>query len=140
MGKKAFDVTLGSRLACQRESLDMTQTEVARQMRADGHLWHQQTVVRVEAGERPLRASEMRSMAAALRISVPDLTVADDDNELREWPRTSRISPAVEVVSDYRGVRWRQISLDRWQSEEGTFIAPFWFLAETWGPLREVVP
>lgn len=134
----AFDAVMGNVIAERRESIGMSQTILAQRMSEAGHRWHQPTVVRVETGRRPVRASELAALATTLRLELRDLFSGQTGDLPREWPRTSRLSPEVEVVSDYRGVRWRQISLDRWQSEEGTFIAPFWFLAETWGPLREV--
>jgi transcriptional regulator with XRE-family HTH domain len=46
-----------------RESRGVTQTDVAKAMRAAGFPWHQQTVERVESVERPVRALEAVALA-----------------------------------------------------------------------------
>lgn len=133
-----FDVALGAHVKVIRAAAGLTQAEIGRQVRAAGHRWHQTTVDRVESGARPVRASEVSALASALNVSLDRLLALGDVAAPRAWPRTATLSPAVEVVADYRGHRWIQISLDRWESEDRTVIAPFRFLAETWGPLQEV--
>lgn len=131
-------MSMGKRVALRREALGMTQGEVARRMHADGHLWHQPTVVRVEAGERPVRASELRSLGDVLGLALRDLVGQSEHAPLRQWPRTSTVSPDADEVCDHLGRRWAQVYIDQWVSADGTFTLPFAFLAEHYGPLREV--
>ena len=60
---KNIHTTEGERLLALRELLTLSQTAIAKTMREHGHAWHQQTVARVESGDRPLRLSEAVSLA-----------------------------------------------------------------------------
>lgn len=136
----SFDVELGALLTQQREALGISQRDVARQVKAHGHPWHQQTVARVESGARPVRVSELGALAAALHLEPEVFVAGNSAAMIREWPRTARLSPDVPEVADYLGQVWTQISLDRWESADGQFEVPFAYLAEQWGPLRELTP
>jgi len=57
-----------------REAADMSQVELARQMSEHGHLWHQSTVGRIEAGRQPLRFAEAVALATVLKTSLDRLT------------------------------------------------------------------
>lgn len=58
----------------RREILGMNQTDLARRMKAQGHAFHQQTIQRVEAGERPVRLDEAFAIADILESSVESMT------------------------------------------------------------------
>lgn len=60
----------------RRDLLGMNQTELARRMKAAGYPFHQQTVQRVEAGERPIRLDEAYAVAEILGSSVDSMTRA----------------------------------------------------------------
>ena len=66
-------LTIAARVAARRHQADLSQTYVARQMQASGFAWHQQTVNKVERGERAVRLHEAPVLAAVLRTSVADL-------------------------------------------------------------------
>lgn len=57
------EVTIGAKVREAREASRLGQTELARALRAKGFSFHQQTVQRVESGERPLRHSEALALA-----------------------------------------------------------------------------
>lgn len=55
----------------RRETLELSQTEFARRLNQRQHLpFHQQTVQRIEAGERPIRLDEAFKIAAELGLRV----------------------------------------------------------------------
>ncbi|KQR64572.1 hypothetical protein ASF89_08795 [Frigoribacterium sp. Leaf172] len=54
----------------RREALGITQTELARELRAKGLSFHQQTVQRVEGGERPVRLDEAFLISDALSFPI----------------------------------------------------------------------
>jgi transcriptional regulator with XRE-family HTH domain len=58
-----------------REAKGMTQSELARQLKQRGLPYHQQTVQRVESGERPIRLDEAFQIASVLESRV-DLMIA----------------------------------------------------------------
>lgn len=58
----------------RREILGINQTELARRMKALGYPFHQQTIQRVEAGERPIRLDEAYALAEILDTSVDSMT------------------------------------------------------------------
>lgn len=57
-----------------RESLQMSQTDLARELKAFGLPFHQQTVQRIEAGERPVRLNEAHLIAFALGTTLDAMT------------------------------------------------------------------
>ena len=65
-----FDAQVGHNVQVLRETLGLTQTTLAESMTAAGHTWHQQTVVKVEKGARPLRLAEAVQLAAVLRVDL----------------------------------------------------------------------
>lgn|GEM_PF-4690858 len=76
-----WELRFRSRMRARRDSLKISQTEFARTMKAAGFAWHQQTVQRVEAGERPVRLNEVAEIARLLGTSVSALTEAADGAE-----------------------------------------------------------
>ena len=58
----------------RRDVLGMNQTELARRMKAAGYAFHQQTIQRIEAGERPVRLDEAYSIAEILESTVESMT------------------------------------------------------------------
>jgi len=57
-----------------RESKGMTQTDVARELRILGLAFHQQTIQRIETGERPVRLNEANLIAKVLGVTVDAMT------------------------------------------------------------------
>jgi transcriptional regulator with XRE-family HTH domain len=59
------------RMAGMREAEGMTQTDLARALRTDfGLPFHQQTIARIEAGERPVRLNEANLIAQTLHTDL----------------------------------------------------------------------
>src|ERR1700720_1898610 len=63
----------------------MSQTELARQLSGRGLPFHQQTVQRIEKGERPLRLNEALEIAEILGSDPADMArpVTSDEQELQ---------------------------------------------------------
>jgi len=60
-------------MATRRKALGMTQTDLANRLRARGLPFHQQTIQRVENGERALRLDEAFMIASELESSVEQM-------------------------------------------------------------------
>jgi transcriptional regulator with XRE-family HTH domain len=59
------------RMVSMREAEGMTQTDLARALRTDfGLPFHQQTIARIEAGERPVRLNEANLIAETLHTDL----------------------------------------------------------------------
>jgi transcriptional regulator with XRE-family HTH domain len=52
----------------RRESFDWSQAELADRLKRHGVNWHQTTVAKVEAGERPVRLNEVIALAEVLNV------------------------------------------------------------------------
>src|SRR5689334_1907205 len=64
------DERFGRNLRDLRDHEGMSQAELARQMTAHGHPWHQSTVYRVEQGRQAASYSESRALAVILKTSM----------------------------------------------------------------------
>lgn len=56
-----------------RERAGVSQNALAKAMQANGFMFHQQTVQRIEAGQRPLRVDELIALSDILGVSVDAL-------------------------------------------------------------------
>lgn len=70
----ADDETFGGNLRAMRERKGMSQADLARAMTEQGKPWHQQTVTEAEAGRRPLRLSETKTLSQILDSTVMAFT------------------------------------------------------------------
>lgn len=61
----------------RREVRQMTQTDLAKAVRNRGLSFHQQTIQRIEIGERPVRLNEAYVIAEELGLSIEGMTSAD---------------------------------------------------------------
>ena len=68
-----FETTFVENMQSLRERRKMSQTEFARQMQRHGFGFHQPTVARIEAGERPVKLAEAFAIAAVLRTSFESM-------------------------------------------------------------------
>jgi transcriptional regulator with XRE-family HTH domain len=59
-----------------REAQELTQTDLARSLKAFGLPFHQQTIQRIESGERPVRLNEAHLIAKTLGVTVDSMTAA----------------------------------------------------------------
>lgn len=83
------NLAIASAVRKHRKRRRLSQTELGRRMKAQGHPWHQMTVARTESGDRPLRLDEAIALAGIFDVSVSDLftnrTLDDPEYEaLRE--------------------------------------------------------
>jgi transcriptional regulator with XRE-family HTH domain len=70
-GHGAWERNFRERMLRMREAKNMTQTDLARILRADfGLAFHQQTIQRIEAGERPIRLNEANLIAQTLEADL----------------------------------------------------------------------
>lgn len=71
---EGFDKRVGAAIQELRKSRGMTQATLAEEVTARGVAWRQQTVLKVEKGQRPLRLQEADAVARALAVDVDVLT------------------------------------------------------------------
>lgn len=57
-----------------REAAGMTQTDLARHLKAYGLPFHQQTIQRIEQGDRPVRLNEAHLIATVLEVPLETMT------------------------------------------------------------------
>ena len=87
-----------------REAQDMTQTDLARKLKDVDLRFHQQTIQRIESGERPVRLNEAHWIAFVLGVTVESMLAADkpSEQELRyavdRLRRRAAVSGAVQVA------------------------------------------
>ena len=71
-----------------REGAGMTQTDLARALRDYGLAFHQQTVQRIEAGDRPLRLNEAIAVSKIFQQSLEGMTQSlDHEAEVTDFLR-----------------------------------------------------
>lgn len=63
----------GRELRRLREACRWSQEEVARRMGGYGYEWHQTTVAKTEAAQRPLRLDEVVALASLFGVTLPAL-------------------------------------------------------------------
>lgn len=62
----------------RRELLELTQTDLAKQMKRKGFAFHQQTIQRIENGDRPIRLDEAFMLAEILQSRISTMTSPPD--------------------------------------------------------------
>lgn len=67
------DLIIGQRIRHCRTERKVTTRVVADRMRDHGHDWHHNTVLRTEAGKRPLRVAEAFALATVLQMPVAEI-------------------------------------------------------------------
>jgi transcriptional regulator with XRE-family HTH domain len=78
----AWEANFIEQMARLRESRKISQTELAKRLRAAGLPFHQQTIQRVESGERPVRLNEAFVIARELGSNV-ELMSSEDEYGVR---------------------------------------------------------
>lgn len=74
MPRDLTDEQIGARMRASRERARLPQQHVAVAMAAvHGHQWHQTTVAKVEAGQRPMKLTEAAAVAEIIGIPLADL-------------------------------------------------------------------
>jgi len=82
-----------------REARGMTQTDLAKALKAEGLPFHQQTVQRIENGERPIRLNEAHLIARLFEADMETMTgsLVSSDHEIL-WSMTRVSSEATEIA------------------------------------------
>jgi transcriptional regulator with XRE-family HTH domain len=87
-----------------REAHGMTQTDLARQAKSHGLKFHQQTIQRIESGQRPIRLGEAHVIASIFGVHLEEMTSGERSSEelrlaaLRLLNTTSDLSDYIAVV------------------------------------------
>ncbi len=78
-----LDQVVGHNVQVLRQAAGKSQTELAEAMQAMGWAFHQQTVLKIEKGSRPLKLAEALSIAAVLEVPV-DRLWAEPETVMRD--------------------------------------------------------
>lgn len=99
-----WERNFAANVAYLREKSGMTQTDLARKLQQYGLKFHQQTVQRVEARERPVRLDEANLIARVFDVDLQSLTssLKSNDQDLRLTIDRNRraVSRVYENVSE----------------------------------------
>ena len=110
----------------------MSQTELARQLSGRGLPFHQQTVQRIEKGERPLRLNEAHAIAEILGTDPWDMArpVTSDEQELQHVIGDLQLLSRQTVET---GLRWKR----DWDRERHRLRIAMATLREQQAPTQE---
>jgi transcriptional regulator with XRE-family HTH domain len=103
-----------------REAQEMTQTDLARKLKHFDLPFHQQTIQRIESGERPIRLNEAHLIAHVLGVTVESMLAHADtpsEQELRYAVDRLRRRAAVNGAVRVHEAR------EEWGAEIQTFLA-----------------
>lgn len=93
---------VGAQVRRAREQARLSQRELADAATAAGLSWHQTTVAKVEAGDRPLRLTEAAVLARVLGTEVAVLAgVRADDSARRADDSARRARMELELLARY---------------------------------------
>lgn len=73
------DARFGANIRFWRDVVRLSQADLGSQMAERGHPWRQQTVAKVESGERPVRVGEAITLAELLGRDIGDLFLPSQD-------------------------------------------------------------
>lgn len=83
----------------QRAGAGISQTELAKRLAAKGLPFHQQTIQRIEAGDRPVRLNEAMIISALFNIDLDEMITPTSPEALTEAMRSSG-DHAVALMQD----------------------------------------
>lgn len=92
--RKPYAAELAANVRAARARADLTQKVLAGRMQVMGFNWSPTLVAKLEAGNRPLLATELLGLALALGCSIPALTGASEDEHLVELPSGKAVASA----------------------------------------------
>lgn len=97
------EVWFGQNLARLREKQGISQSGLARAMAGQGFTFHQTTISRIEAGERPVRLAEATALAELVGAGVGDLTRPPDAAEAiaRVGRAMRKVTESLQGTEDY---------------------------------------
>lgn len=98
------DRRLGERLRMIRVRLDLSQRDVAQAV-TDRHGlgWHQTTVAKVEAGDRPVRVAEALAVADVLGVHVDELLDQPADSSEARQHQATRLHARLHELERLQG-------------------------------------
>jgi transcriptional regulator with XRE-family HTH domain len=121
-----YDQWVGENIAQIRRARGMTQAELAERIAEDGLPFHQQTVVKIEKGQRPVRLREADAITAALDVELGALLAERPvlDAVAMLIGATERVSTLRQELRDLnlafmQALRWLDGQLDRVGGREG---------------------
>lgn len=79
MTTNVTDLTIGANVRRFRQAVAMSQAQLAEALSGYGISFSQQTVLKIEKGERPLKLSEAAAISKCLGIAVQDLFETDEE-------------------------------------------------------------
>ncbi|WP_204041876.1 helix-turn-helix transcriptional regulator [Acrocarpospora phusangensis] len=100
----SWEANFAQRMKRMREARGMTQTDLARQVSKYNLPFHQPTVQRIEAGERPIRLNEAFVIAEILKVDFPELIKPDTPLNYEVYGAVQRINVASSWLVDKVGV------------------------------------
>jgi transcriptional regulator with XRE-family HTH domain len=112
-GRPDPEVQAGRALRRMRLSRDWSQEEAARRMQAYGYDFHQTTIAKIEAAQRPLRVRELADFAALYGVEIQDLIYPPSGSledvareitglELQRASAESRVASNAHLVQERR--------------------------------------
>lgn len=120
--QRSFDQMVGRNLQSLRTAAGMSQGQLAEALTDHGISFQQQTVLKVEKGDRPLRLREAEALASILHVEIASL-VATPDLEVIRTGRTlerdlQRLGIALEMVASTKRSLLSQIERRASTTEE----------------------
>jgi len=109
----ALDESFGRRVRERRLRTGLSQNAVSLAMTVDhGFQWHQTTVAKTEAGERPVRLAEAAALAVVINVPLIALIHGEEhDGSVRE--HTLAADRELVAMQTYIADRRRQLELER---------------------------
>jgi transcriptional regulator with XRE-family HTH domain len=99
--QQVWERNFRERMIRLRESRDMTQTDLARVLRTDfGLPFHQQTIARIETGERPIRLNEANLIAQTFGVQLSVMMSDTESATLNMQLVKRRIAEATVYLDD----------------------------------------
>jgi transcriptional regulator with XRE-family HTH domain len=100
-GRPDPEVQAGWALRRLRLSRNWSQEEVARRMKACGYDFHQTTIAKIEAAQRPLRVRELADFAALYGVGVQELVYPPNHRSLAETDQEiAEVTARRDIVRD----------------------------------------
>ncbi|MDN4595912.1 helix-turn-helix transcriptional regulator [Leifsonia virtsii] len=126
-GGSSWEATFIARMKMRREQLGLTQTDLAKQLKALNLPFHQQTIQRIEAGDRPLRLDEAFTIAGLLGVDLTTMVYPSRDENagyaelvvdaLRRSGETLR-GDVDEIITDWLAEAYEPVAtefVDAWE-------------------------
>lgn len=113
----AFENAAARNITAWRAMRQLKQRNVAARMQDLGFDWRQQTVARVEQGQRPVTLTELCGLALVLGVATADL-LRPPPHETELALPSGKTLPAVQVISLVYGRNWDFVT---WDDDKAVF-------------------